>query len=95
MTERLIRAIVLFFVAQTFILISGFLMYAMIGEVNRKLPDGQRIGYLFGHYGKFRRVLREYGRLYPNGRLGVCFKISLTVGMASMAASAWQLGLFP
>jgi hypothetical protein len=94
MTERLIRAIVFLLAAQTFILVSGFLMYAMIGEVNRKLPDGQRIGYLFGHYGKYRRLFREYRRLYPNGRLGLYCKITGALGMASMAAFAWQLGFF-
>jgi hypothetical protein len=93
MTERLILVIVLFLVGQTFVLVSGFIMYAMIGEVNRKLPDGQRVGYLFGYYGKYRRIFREYQRLYPNGRLGLYCKITAALGMASAAACIWLFGL--
>ena len=94
MKPNFIRAVLLFLAAQTFVLASGFMMFSMIGEVNRRQTDQHRISYLFGHFGKYVRVLREYHRLYPTGRLGVYFKISLALGLALFVASAWQLGLF-
>lgn len=44
--------LVFFLAAQGFVILSGFIVFAMIGEVNRKLPDERRISYLFGHYSK-------------------------------------------
>ena len=87
-------ALSLFVAAQTLIILSGFVMFAIIGEVNRRIPDQQRISYLFGHFGKYLMILREYRRLYPAGRLGLCFGVSLASGFILLLGCAWQLGLF-
>ncbi len=87
-------ALGLFVLAQTFILLSGFVMFAMIGEVNRRVPDHQRVSYLVGHFAKYRRILSEYQRLHPTGRLGLYFKASLASALILLLGSAWQLGLF-
>jgi len=87
-------ALSLFVLAQTFILLSGFVMFAMIGEINRRVPDQQRVSYLGGHFAKYRRILGDYQRLYPAGRLGLYFKVSLASGLVLLLGSAWQLGLF-
>jgi hypothetical protein len=87
-------AVSLFLLAQTFSLLSGFVMFAMIGEVNRAGPDQQRISYLGGHFAKYRRILNEYRRLYPDGRLSLYFKVSLASGLMLLLGSAWQLGFF-
>jgi len=49
--------------------ISGFLTYQEIGEVNRKLPNGDQIPYLLMYPGKMRRIKAEYKRYYPEGRV--------------------------
>jgi hypothetical protein len=94
MTPNLTRAVWLFLISQTFILLSGYLMFAMIGEVNRKTAETQRVSYLLGYLAKYAKVLREYRRLYPGGRLALYFSFCLAVGLAMLTASAWQLGMF-
>jgi hypothetical protein len=93
MTPNLGRALWFFLGAQTFLLASGFLMFAMIGDVNRAAANGKRISYLLGHFPKYVKVLREYRRLYPAGRLTLYFKLSLAIGLALLIGSAWQVGL--
>jgi hypothetical protein len=94
MTPSLLRALGLFSAAVTLILFSGFLTFAMIGEINRKVPDSERISYLFGHPAKYLRILREYRRLYPVGHLRLYFHISFFTGVAFLVGSAWFLGFF-
>lgn len=94
MPANLKVAVILFVLAQTFILLSGFIRFAMIGEVNRRLPDEQQISYLLGHFAKYRRIHTEYQRLYPEGRLGANFRASLALGFTLLLGSAWQLGFF-
>jgi hypothetical protein len=60
MSPRLVRALWLFLAAQTFILASGYIMFAIIGKVNRRTPAEERVSYLFGHIAKYSRLLRAY-----------------------------------
>ena len=72
-------------------LISSFLLWQEIGEVNRKLPDDQQISYFWGYPEKIRRIKKEYKRLYPNGkieRFSAAFQIAAIVFMI-LAAVAW------
>lgn len=55
--------------AASCIIVSGFLTYQEIGEVNRKLPDEKQIPYLFMYPREMQRLKAEYRRLYPNGRV--------------------------
>jgi hypothetical protein len=64
-----VTAVVLFVLSTVFGLISNFVLFAIIGEVNRKLPDEQQISYLGWHLAKYMRTIGEYRRLYPGGRL--------------------------
>ncbi len=94
MAPNLVRALVLFLFSQSCIVVSGCLFYAIIGEVNGKLPDKERFSYLFGYHSKYVRILREYKDLYPMGRLAHYFKALLVLGLISFIASAWQVGMF-
>lgn len=94
MTAKLIAAIVFFALATTCILASGYVMFAMIGEINRRLPEEQRVSYLFGHFGKFTKVTSEYRRLYPDGRLLSLYRAFLFLGIALLIAFAWRIGMF-
>ena len=72
-------------------LISSFLLWQEIGEVNRKLPDDQQISYFWGSPEKIQRIKKEYKRLYPNGkieRLSAAFQIAAFAFMI-LGAVAW------
>jgi hypothetical protein len=94
MTPKAIVALLLFVAAQVCILAAGYTMIVMLAEVNRRLPEGQQISYLFGTYSKFSQVLREYRRLYPQGSLATFYRVSLALGMVLLLAFAWQFGFF-
>jgi hypothetical protein len=73
---------------------SSLAIYAMIGEVNRKLPDDQQIEYLFMYPGKVSKVKLEYKRLYPKGRLPLLWNLTVGVMIALGLAVAWSIGFF-
>jgi hypothetical protein len=84
--------IVLFLMAQSCILLSGFVMFAMIGQINRKLPDNQQISYLNGNVIKTVQVFSEYRRLYPEGRLHTLTKSFFGLGIVLLIIFAWRFG---
>ena len=87
-TTRLVVYGALFTVAASLALVAGFVQMAMVGEVNRKLPEDSQISYFGWHFGKAVRVNTEYKRLYPFGKLLGVFNILLTLSMALGASSA-------
>jgi len=94
MTANMLRASLFFLGSLSFAPASAFVLFAMIGEVNRKVPDQRRISYLFGYFNKYLLIFREYRRLYPDGRLAVyCYLLSL-IALTLFVVSAWQIGLF-
>ena len=94
MAANLKIALSLFVAAQTLILVSGFVLFAIIGEVNRRLSDQQQFSYLWGHFSKYVDIFREYRHLYPAGRLDLYCKVFLACGFILLLGSAWKLGLF-
>lgn len=78
----------------TFMLISGFLIFAMIGEANRKLPEINRIPYSGYDFVKYLKISENYRRLYPEGRLVLYFRLSLGLGILFLIAAGWLLGFF-
>lgn len=56
-------------------ILSAFFLWQEIGEVNRKLPDGEQISYWGMHPAKMARVRREYRRLYPSGKIDLMSRI--------------------
>jgi hypothetical protein len=71
--------------------VSTFILWREIDEINRKLSGEERISHLWMYTDKSLRIRREYRRLYPNGRLerlGFAFEILGFVLMACAAASA-------
>jgi len=94
MTPNLLTALIMFLAAQTCIIVSGFLVFAMIGEINRQVSEDQRIAYLGGDVVKFGKIFREYRRLYPGGRLAFYSNLTAALAMFLMLAAAWQFGVF-
>lgn len=89
-----LAALSLFAGAVSLILVANFLVYIMVGEVNRKLADDQQIKYLFWYPGKLDRVKRLYRQFYPQSRLVLAFHICAVLGMLLLLAFAWKFGFF-
>ena len=89
-----IPAIVLLSISSVFIMLANAVLYAIVGEVNRKLTDDQQIGYFVWYPAKTLRVFREYRRLYPDGRLSLYYKLWLGLGLTALLGCAWQIGIF-
>jgi hypothetical protein len=88
-------AIVLLGLAVSCIVLSTFILWREIDEVNRKLSDDQQISNLWMYTDKRLRIRKEYRRLYPNGRLehvGVAFEILGFFLLFCAAVSAGSFG---
>ncbi len=94
MTTRIILAIAALSLSATCMISAGFVMYAMIGKVNRKLPDNAQIGYLGFYWSKIRRIFGEYRRFYPDGRLTTLYKALTATGCVALILCAWVIGIF-
>ena len=93
MIEITFRTAMLLAASVTFAILANLVHYIIIGEVNRKLPDGQQISYLFGYRGKYGRVIREYRRLCPNSRLDLLMKAFGLLSLVFLVAFGWDIGL--
>jgi hypothetical protein len=69
MTLRFVAVIALSCVNVTLVIACSFLLFAMVGRVNERLSNENKFGYLGWRIGKLSDLLREYRRLYPEGRL--------------------------
>lgn len=75
--------------AATMMIGAALVIFAMIGEVNRQVPDAERVPYLLGYPGKLKKVRQAYKRLYPAGRLAVVLNILEVLAVIMVAACAW------
>ncbi len=80
-------------VAVTLAILSGFAISAMIGEVNRKLPEGQQVPYMLGYPGKLSEIKRKYRALYPRGRLATLVSFLEALFIGTVAACALLFGI--
>lgn len=86
--------IVILCLAGTCAVLSSFLLWQEIGEVNRKLSETEQISYWGMHPVKMARVKREYKRLYPTGKIDLVRRIFQYVGLGSMVLLLIPLGFF-
>jgi hypothetical protein len=89
-----INVVLLFAAGTTLIIAANFVLYVMIGEVNRKLPEDQQIGYLGFYPAKAFRITREYRRFYPHSHLNTVRIILTIVGGILIIASAMRMSHF-
>jgi hypothetical protein len=75
-------------------MLSGFFLWQEIGEVNRKLPSTEQISYWGMHPVKMANVRREYGRLYPSGKIDVIRRVFQYAAFALAVLSLIPLGFF-
>lgn len=85
--------LVLFFAAKSSsTLASTLILFAMIGEINRK-RESSRIQYF--HF-SWIRVLREYRLLYPQGRYTISLFVAIFLAVAFSLVSVYLLfGVLP
>ena len=88
MNARVIAGIVLFCVAMTGIFVGNMLQTMMIGEINRKRPEGNLISYVGYTFPKILRIFREYHHLYPNGKLRTYAFAAIIVALVGMIGAA-------
>ena len=96
MSFQLIAQIFLLLSAVSCMIGAGFVTFAVIGEVNRKLPEEEQISYLWSHYWKSRKIKYEYGRLYPTGRLWFYGNVLTYAAFGFLLALVlgWRFGIF-
>jgi len=87
-------AIVLFCLAFSCAILSSFLLWQEIGEINRKLPDAEQISYWGMHPTKMARIKREYKRLYPSGKIDLMRLIFQYAMFAFLVLLLIPLGFF-
>lgn len=73
---------------------SASMSWRMIEEVNSNLPESQRFDLLGWTVPKYRRLSREYKRLYPAGRLASQFWYFAAAMLALLIGVAWLIGSF-
>jgi len=86
--------VLLFCLAGSCSILSGFFLWQEIGEINRKLTDAEQISYWGMHAVKMARIKAEYKRLYPLGKIDVMRRIFQYLGLAFLALLLIPLGFF-
>lgn len=94
MTPNLWIALILFLAAQSFLLLANFLLFAMMGEINGRVPEEQRFSYLGFYPTKYLAIFRVHRQLYPSSRLPLYCKASGAMAIGLMLGFAWQFGFF-
>jgi hypothetical protein len=69
MSTKLIVGIILFCFGLSAMFLVNLFTTMMIGEINRKKQEGDLISYFGFTPAKTLRILHEYRRLYPDGKL--------------------------
>ena len=78
-------AILLFLSGISCIIKANFIEFAMIGEINRKLPEADQISKAWRYPGKHSKVQSEYRRFYPEGRLLSQYRTILYSGLVLLS----------
>lgn len=68
MNARIIIGVILFCIGTSGAVWGSLVMVAMIGEVNRRRPDGDQFSYIGFTFPKMLEVLSAYRSAYPQGR---------------------------
>jgi hypothetical protein len=77
-------ATVAFAFAVTFIIVANLIVYAMLGQVNARLPEGEKLSYVGFHLAKNRRITMLYKQFYPGGRLHLFERFAFAAAIACM-----------
>jgi hypothetical protein len=61
-------------------LVASIKTFQMVDKVNARLPKQEQFDPLWWHLSKRQRLVREYKRLYPDGRLLAHSRIAMFLG---------------
>jgi hypothetical protein len=93
---RVITGIVALCIAGTGVFVGNMLTMMMIGEINRKRREDDDLVSYFGFTPqKSRMIVREYRRLYPDGKLHIysyLMVVAVIAGMITVALCARIIG---
>jgi hypothetical protein len=92
--SNLTIVLILFLTSQTCIIAAGFLMFVMIGEVNRKVPEEMKVSYLFSSPGKYVDICRQYRNLYPDSHVLSYHILLVIAGFLLLIGFGWRNGIF-
>jgi hypothetical protein len=88
MSTRFILGTVSFCIAMTGVFVGNLFLYMMIGEINRKRRDGDLVSYFGFTPPKTLRILDEYRRSYPDGRLHIYTWMAFALAMLGLGSFA-------
>jgi hypothetical protein len=72
---------------------STIVFQQIVDAVNQRMPQHQNDS-LWWSWLKYRRVIAEYRRLYPDRTLEGKYRISVAAAFVSLFALAWAIGIF-
>jgi hypothetical protein len=78
--------------AVTLMFSSALIISAMIGKVNRYLPEDQQVSYMWGYPGKLSEIREQYKRFYPQGSLGRVLNLLWVLIVILMVVCTWLVG---
>lgn len=84
----MLTGIALFCVYMTGIFLGNVFLLMMIGEVNRKRPDGNQISYFGFHLFKIARIFSEYRGSHPEGKIHIYTSISVAAAFSTLVGVA-------
>jgi len=87
MNARVIIVIIAFCSGVSGVVLANMFLIMIIGEINRKRPNGNLESYFGFTLPKMLRIFKEYRRLYPSGKLRIYFRAALTLAIISAVAS--------
>ena len=91
---RAIMGIVSLSCAMTGLFVANIFLTIMIGEINRKRPDGNLISYFGFAFTKMLRIFSEYRGSYPQGKIHLYSLLALALAVAGLIGVAACLGFF-
>ncbi len=87
--QSTIGMVVFFGVALPICLICNLLFWRMVGEVNSKLPKGERFDFVWLYPGKLTKLERLHKQFFPNSRLRFYANTATVVFLAAFAFFAY------
>ena|SRR5271156_1860617 len=94
MSVRLIIGLVAIALVAACGMSSSLVLFKIVDQVNALLPKDAQFGQLVWYLGKYRRLQREYRRLYPDGGLFRRFWSLVVLMFAFGLVCAWAMRIF-
>lgn len=69
-------------------IVGNFAWLIMIGKVNERVPEPERISYFWGSAS----LVHRYRQLYPNGRMALVYRVCLIVMVVDFILLLYFIG---